>query len=179
MPKNDKIKFSHFSNMNECPIRIYADFETFNDKSTCLKSKNEQTSYNTGHTSASYKLLVISDIEIDGYEIVNGYYSKSIIYNGEDSNVNLVKQISKIEEELSQKIFDAVVNNKYTIVMNEEQKQQHKKCSSCWLCEIVLQQKIKRSNSTIIIQDNVAQFCVMIVIFKLKIIKKYLYSSII
>ena len=46
MPKNDKIKFSHFSNINECPIRIYADFETFNDKSMCHKSKIEQTSYN-------------------------------------------------------------------------------------------------------------------------------------
>jgi hypothetical protein len=135
MPKNDKIKFSHFSNINECPIRIYADFETFNDKSMCHKSKNEQTSFNTGHKSASYKLLIVSDIKIDGYEIVNGYYTKSIIYNGEDSNVNFVKQISKIEEELSQIIFDAQFKNKYNIIMNEEQKEQHKKCSSCWLCK--------------------------------------------
>ena len=91
MPKLDKIKFSHFSNINESPIRIYADFETFNDKSMSHKSKNEQTSYNTGHKSASYKILVVSDIEIDGYEIVNGYYTKSIIYKGEDSDKNFVE----------------------------------------------------------------------------------------
>ena len=110
----------------------------------CHKSKNEQTSYNTGHKSASYKLLIVSDIEIDGYEMINGYCTKSIIYNGDDSNVNFVKQISKIEVELSQIIFDAQFKIKYNIIMNKEQKEQHKKCSSCWLCKSCFTTKNKK-----------------------------------
>jgi len=131
MPKNDKIKICYFRNINECPIRTYADFETFNDKSMCHKSKNEQTSYNTGNRSASYELLIVSDIVIDGYEYINGYYCKSIIYKGEDSNVDFVKLIVKLEGESVQIIFDAQFKNKCKINMSEEQKQQHGECSSC------------------------------------------------
>jgi hypothetical protein len=44
MPKEgSKISFKHFNNINECPIRIYADFESIKDISTRFKSKNEKT----------------------------------------------------------------------------------------------------------------------------------------
>ena len=98
MPKDDdEIKFKHFNNINECPIRIYADFETFNDISMKHNSKNGKTSFNTGHKPASFKILVVSDIDIEGYEKVDKYYSKSIIYKGADSDVVFVKKIQELE----------------------------------------------------------------------------------
>lgn len=136
MPKiKDEIKFSHFNNINECPIRIYADFQTFNDKSMSYNSKNGKSTFNTGHKPASFKILVVSDIEIDGYEKVNKYYSKSIIYKGEDCDVVFVRQIQELETELGEMIQQSQFDNKYNIIMSEEQKEEHKCCSSCWICK--------------------------------------------
>jgi hypothetical protein len=45
MPKDDTIKFRHYNNFNECPIRIYGDFETLNDLSMKHKSKNGNTTF--------------------------------------------------------------------------------------------------------------------------------------
>ena len=94
------IKFKHYNNINECPIRIYADFETFNDKSMKHTSKNEKTAFNTGHKPASFKILVVSDIYIDGYEKVDKYYSKSIIYKGSDADNVFIHNIQELENEL-------------------------------------------------------------------------------
>ena len=35
--KQTEIKISHYNNINECPIRIYSDFETFSDTSFASK----------------------------------------------------------------------------------------------------------------------------------------------
>jgi len=45
MPKDDTLKFGHYNIINECPIRIYGDFETLNDLSMKHKSKNEKTTF--------------------------------------------------------------------------------------------------------------------------------------
>ena len=129
------VKFRHFSNINECPIRIYADFETFNDASMRHSSKNEKTTYSTGHKPASFKILVVSDIYIDGYEKVDKYYSKSIIYKGSDADNVFIHHIQELETELCQIIYDTQFNNKYNIIMSEQQKIEHKACKSCWICQ--------------------------------------------
>lgn len=39
MPEgDDRIEVKHLSNVNDCPIRIYVDFETINDLFTSNKS---------------------------------------------------------------------------------------------------------------------------------------------
>jgi len=183
------IKFKHYNNINECPIRIYADFETFNDKSMKHTSKNEnkvskkKTIFNTGHKPASFKILVVSDIYIDGYEKVDKYYSKSIIYKGSDADNVFVQKIQELENDLIQEIYNsrdknmnkydkiAKINNqidklkkkqfkdelnddnskklsvlnsvfkkleneeyKDVIIMSDQQKIEHKACTSCWIC---------------------------------------------
>jgi len=50
---------------------------------------------------------------------------------------------------LVQIIFGAQFKNKYKIIMSEEQKQQHKECSSCWLCKSCFKpenKKVKHHN---------------------------------
>ena len=136
MPKeDDEIRFKHFNHINECPIRIYADFETFNDKSMKHNSKNGKSSFNTGHKPASFKILVVSDIKIDGFERVDKYYSKSIIYKGIDCDVVFVKKIQELEDELSTLIQQSQYDNKYNIIISDKQKDEHYKCKSCWLCK--------------------------------------------
>ena len=43
MRKDDTIKFRRYNNVNECPVRIYGDFQTLNDLSMKHKSKNGKT----------------------------------------------------------------------------------------------------------------------------------------
>ena len=43
MRKDDTIKFRRYNNVNECPVRIYGDFQTLNDLSMEHKSKNGKT----------------------------------------------------------------------------------------------------------------------------------------
>lgn len=134
IPKIDTIKFKHFNNINECPIRIYADFEALNDSSSSHKSKNEMTIFKTTHKPASFGLLVVSDIPIEGYEVVNNTYIKYYIHKGLDSSEEFVKLIIKLEEELSDIIDKSQYKNKYKFSMTEKEKQEHKSCNYCWVC---------------------------------------------
>lgn len=186
MPKEGEniLKFTHYSNINECPVRIYADFETFNDTSMSKKSKNGNTSFNTGHKPASFKILVHSDIPIDGYIKVGDYWTYSYMYKGVDCDIVFVNKVQELENELVDiikqeqlkhttkeeklkkieaqvkklklkdylnyitekevkklynlnKMYDIISkeDRKDVIIMNEEQKEEYKKCSSCWLCK--------------------------------------------
>jgi hypothetical protein len=136
MPKEETfIKFKNLSNTISCPIRIYADFETYNDVKLGKKSKNEKTTFKTGHRPASFKTLVVSDIPIDGYKKIKNYYTKSFIYTGKDSDEVFIEKIQELEEELTEIIENEKNKNKETIIMNSEQKIQYDKCQSCWMCE--------------------------------------------
>lgn len=135
MPNDDEIKFKHYNHINECPVRIYADFETYNDKSMKHNSKNGKSSFNTGHKPASFKILVVSDIPVDGFERVDKYYSKSIIYKGVDCDVVFVKKIQELENDLTELIYKVQYDNKYNIKMSVEEKNEYYKCKSCWLCK--------------------------------------------
>jgi len=134
MPKDDYIKFQHFNNINECPIRIYADFEAFNLEKE-IKSKNEKSIFYTQHCPASFKILVVSDIKIDDYEAVDRYYTKSIIYKGEDCDKVFVEKLQELETHLVKVIYDAQYDNKYNIIMSAEQKKLYNNCKSCWICK--------------------------------------------
>jgi len=81
MPKSKScIEFKNFNHINECPIRIYADFEAINDSSIGFMSKNGKSNFRTGHIGASFKLLVVSDIPIVCYTKLNDYYIFEYIY---------------------------------------------------------------------------------------------------
>lgn len=135
IPKQEKIKFNHFSNINTCPIRIYADFEALNDSSNTHKSKNEGTIFKTQHKPASFGLIVVSDIPIEGYTLVNNQYHKYFTSKGLNSAENFVSLICKLEKELSEIIYEAQFKNKNKIIITEKQKQDYKKCNKCWICE--------------------------------------------
>ena len=144
IPNIDKIKFKHYNNINECPIRIYSDFEALNDSSMYHKSKNEKTIFNTGHRPASFGLLVVSDIPIDGYEQINNTYTKYYIHKGLDSAEEFVKLIVKLEEELTQVIYKSQLKNKYKFTMTTQQKEDFNNCKSCWVCSQEFTDKNKK-----------------------------------
>jgi hypothetical protein len=79
--------------------------------------------------------LVVSDIPIDGYEKINKYYTYSYVYKGIDSDVAFVKKIQELETYLEDVIQQAQFDNKYNIIITEEQKIEYKNCGSCWICK--------------------------------------------
>ena len=135
MPKDDTIKFRHYNNINECPIRIYGDFETLNDLSMKHKSKNGKTTFKTGHKPASFEIIVVSDIYIEGYTKVEDYYITTYKNEGLDSANVFINKISQLEEQLGEIIQEAQYQNKFKIIMTEQQKEEHKSCKSCWICK--------------------------------------------
>lgn len=113
MPKEEeKIKFKNDDKKNVCPIRIYGDFETLNDVSMKHNSKNGKTTFKTGHKPASFKIIIVSDIYINGYNKVDDYYIKTYSNHGLNSAKIFIKIISKLENELSNIIYDYQKNNR-------------------------------------------------------------------
>lgn len=135
IPKQEKIKFSHFSNINKCPIRIYADFEALNDGSNQHTSKNEGTIFKTHHKPASLGLIVVSDIPIEGYTLVNNQYHKYFTNKGLDSAEQFVSLICKLEKELSKIIYEAQYKHKHKMIITDQQKEDYKNCNKCWVCD--------------------------------------------
>lgn len=136
MPKsNTYTNFKNFNHINECPIRIYADFEAINDSSIGFMSKNGKSNFRTGHIGASFKLLVVSDIPIVGYTKLNAYYVFEYIYKGLDSNITFIKKLEELEKSLTEIIQEAQYKNKFNMIITEEQKIEHKNCKSCWVCK--------------------------------------------
>jgi hypothetical protein len=136
--ENSNIKFKNFKNINECPVRIYADFESLKDVSLQFKSKNEKTNFTDGHIGASFKILVVSDIPISlPNKQVDNYYTYQSIYKGLDANDEFVKQIQMIENILIQDMKAAQEQNKdfRTMIITPEQLEQHKAIDECWICK--------------------------------------------
>jgi hypothetical protein len=136
--ENSNIKFKNFKNINECPVRIYADFESLKDVSLQFKSKNERTNFTDGHIGASFKILVVSDIPISlPNKQVDNYYTYQSIYKGLDANDEFVKQIQMIENILIQDMKAAQEQNKdfRTMIITPEQLEQHKAIDECWICK--------------------------------------------
>ena len=136
MPKSKScIEFKNFNHINECPVRIYADFEAINDNSIGFMSKNGKSNFRTGHIGASFKILVVSDIPIEGYTKVSSFYTYEIIYKGLDSNKIFINKLEELEKSLIQVIQDAQYKNKFNMIINREQQEEFKKCTSCWICK--------------------------------------------
>ena len=136
--ENSNIKFKNFKNINECPVRIYADFESLKDVSLQFKSKNEKTNFTDGHIGASFKILVVSDIPISlPNKQVDDYYTYQSIYKGLDANDEFVKQIQMIENILIQDMKAAQEQHKdfRTMIITPEQLEQHKAIDECWICK--------------------------------------------
>jgi len=136
--ENSNIKFKNFKNINECPIRIYADFESLKDISLQFKSKNEKTNFTDGHIGASFKILVVSDIPISlPNKQVENYYTYQSIYKGLDANDEFVKQIQMIESILIKDMKTAQEQHKdfKTMIITPEQLEQHKAIDECWICK--------------------------------------------
>ncbi len=95
MPKeNSTVEFNNYKNINECLIRIYADFESIKDISLQFKSKNEKTDFTDGHIGVSFKIILVSDIPISlRNKQVDKYYTYEFIHKSLDSNDEFVKQI--------------------------------------------------------------------------------------
>ena len=135
MPTNDFISFTHYSNINKCPIRIYADFETYNGVSKIPNSNNGNTIFNTQHKAASFKLLVVSDFHIDGYKQVHNYYIKEYMHKGIDADIKFIHLISLLEEFLLGKMQQQREANYNTKIMSAEDKRKHYSSTQCWICK--------------------------------------------
>ena len=151
MPKDGAIlKFEHYSNINECPIRIYADFESLKDKSMEYNSKNGKTVFTDGHIGASFKILVVSDIPISCcFEKVGDYYTYESIYKGTDANDEFVRQIQELENILVEdmRIAQDLHHDFKTMNITDKQIEEFKATKKCWVCNNTFKgDKVKHHN---------------------------------
>lgn len=139
MPEKESIlSFKNFKNINECPIRIYADFESIKDLSLQFKSKNGNTNFTDGHVGASFKITVVSDIPVSvPYKIVENHYVYEYIYKGLNSNDEFVKQIQMLENILIDDMKKAQELNKdfKKMIITNEQLESHNSNDKCWICD--------------------------------------------
>ena len=139
MPKeNSTVEFKNYKNINECPVRIYADFESIKDISLQFKSKNEKTDFTDGHIGVSFKIIVVSDIPISlPNKQVDKYYTYEFIYKGLDANDEFVKQIQMIENILIEDMKTARELHKdfKAMIITPEQIEEHKSIDDCWVCK--------------------------------------------
>ena len=135
--KQSFLSFKNFNNINECPIRIYADFESIKDKTFKFESKNGNTDFTDGHVGASFKIIVVSDIPISiPYKIVENYYIHEYIYKGLNANDEFVNQIQTLENILVNDMMTAQEQNKdhKNMIITNEQLKEHKLNDKCWIC---------------------------------------------
>lgn len=148
--KNTCIKFEHFNYINECPIRIYCDFESFGDRSFSHSSKNGKTEFKHKHIGASFKILVVSDIPLSiPYEEVDKYYTHSIIYKGIDANDEYIRKIQELEGILVNDMKTAQELNKdfRTMKISKKQLEEFKTSTHCWVCNSAFKgNKVKHHN---------------------------------
>jgi len=140
MPTAEKggniMRFKHFNNLNPSPIRIYADFETFNDKTAHHCSINGNTTFTTQHQPASYKILIVSDFLIDGFDKVAHYYKKEHLYCGADADINFIHTLSSYEQMLNDalKLQRDKYGNYKKMIITKENEDEHKQSKKCWIC---------------------------------------------
>jgi hypothetical protein len=74
-------------------------------------------------------------IYIEGYTKVEEYYITTYKSEGLDSASVFINKINQLEEQLGEIIQEAQYQNKFKIIMTEQQKEDHKSCKSCWICK--------------------------------------------
>lgn len=148
--KKTEIRFEHYKNINECPIRIYSDFETYRDTSFASKSKNGKTTFEYKHIGASFKIFVVSDIPISIPYVMNSkYYTYSSIYHGKDANNEFIRQIQELENILVDDMKNAQELNRdfRNMKISNEQLEDFKRTHKCWVCNSAFKgDKVKHHN---------------------------------
>ncbi|EKX44397.1 hypothetical protein GUITHDRAFT_175435 [Guillardia theta CCMP2712] len=147
MPKqkeeNEKIyiSFNKHVALNKLPIRIYGDFEAIQDYNDTKISKNGNTSYYSKHKAASFKILIVSDIPLIGFDHkkVNDKYIYDYLYRGEKPAYEFASLLMRIKDALNNSINSALEEHEdyKTICMNSEQKQEYNKTRNCPCCKCV------------------------------------------
>ena len=94
---NDKLKFENIQNCVECPIKIYADFESFLEPIN--KIHGEITLYQR-HTPSAFYLYVVSRVD--------GFLMDPITYVGEDAGNVVVEKLEQLAKQIYQLFKDPV-----------------------------------------------------------------------
>ena len=139
MPEeNSKLHFKSLNKLNQLPIRIYCDFESYKDTSKSHTSKNGNTNFDDAHKPASFMLVVVSDVPLPMvHKKINNRYIYNSLYIGEDAGDEYVRQIKELEVILVEHL--KTIRETYrpfsNMIITEKQKEEHKNISHCWICK--------------------------------------------
>ena len=122
VPGRNTLKFKNIQNTVECPINIYADFESF------LKPIDEvrgMTRLHQRHVPSAFCLYVVSRVE--------GFSMDPITYvcQGEDDEVDRVF-VQKLEE-VMRKIYETFKEER-PMIFDEAARKLHESQNSCYAC---------------------------------------------
>ena len=134
LPKKTETSFTGYQKQNKKPVVIYGDFEAINHKKNS-QSESGSMIKDTEHKSASYRLHIKSEIPLNiplDYE-----------YVGENANIHFVKTILGIEKELVKNIYDTKFDNKYNMIISDEQRVYHENTDICRFCNNKVVDKVK------------------------------------
>ena len=101
-------------------------------------SKNGNTSYYRNYKAASFKICIVSDIPLVGfnYKQVNNKYTYEYLYRGENPAYEFVRKLMSMKEQLNNSINKALdlYSNYKNMIMTDEQKEEYKNVNSCPCC---------------------------------------------
>ena len=121
-PGRNTLKFKNIQNSVECPMKIYADFESFLEP---MDRKHGETKLYQRHVPSAFCFYVVSRVE--------GFSMDPVTYvsQGEEDQVDRVF-VEKFEE-VTKKIYETFKESK-PMIFDEAARKLHKRQHECYAC---------------------------------------------
>ena len=124
LPKSGRniLKFKNIQNSVECPIKIYADFESFLKPTDEMRGKAKLYQR---HVPSAFCFYVVSRVE--------GFSMDPIIYVGQNEDDQVDKVFVEKSEEVTKKIYETFKEPK-PMIFDEAAKKLHESQNECYSC---------------------------------------------
>ena len=120
--KNDFLKFKNIQNSIECPVKIYADFESFTKP---IDEKSGKTKLYQKHVPSAFCFYVVSRVE--------GFSMDPVSYVCQNENDDVAKIFVEKLEEVTKKIYETFKESK-PMIFDENAKKLHESQKECYVC---------------------------------------------
>ena len=121
-PARSIVKFKNIQNFVECPVKIYADFESFLEP---IDKKHGETRLYQRHVPSAFCFYVVSRVE--------GFSMDPITYVSQDEDDQVDRVFVEKLEEVTKKIYETFKESK-PMVFDEVAKRLYESQDECYAC---------------------------------------------